>query len=55
MPRPAGTSHVLTALDAPDYVEVLAATPRLRLRASSCQMTPMSRQSTQATNETEHH
>ncbi len=52
--RPADITHALTALDVPDVVEVLAAAPRLRLRASSRQMTPIARQSTPAINETEH-
>ena len=37
------TDGVSPALDSPDCVEVLTAAPRLRLRASPCQMNSMTR------------
>ena len=54
MHRPAGITHVLAPLGTTDFVEVLAAAPRLRLRSSYCQMTSMARQTTHATYGTEH-
>jgi hypothetical protein len=54
MARPANNCGVSPALAAPGCVEVLAAAPRLRLRASPCQLTPTTRRPAHTVHEADH-